>query len=67
MVMEYVDGQPLDKCWDEPSIWRRAYIIWTIRGYVQQLRRIQNPIPAYLVAPTECAGIMFGELVSSNA
>jgi len=69
MVMEYIDGQPLDKCWNKLSIWRRAYIIWTIRGYVQQLRRIPHPnpgVPGRLgPKPTECVGIMFGELVST--
>ncbi|CDO75397.1 hypothetical protein BN946_scf185012.g14 [Trametes cinnabarina] len=43
LVMEYVHGNTLDKCWDSLSNWQKLRIAFTLRNYVQQLRRIRTP------------------------
>ncbi|KAI9056293.1 kinase-like protein [Trametes sanguinea] len=43
LVMEYVHGDTLDKCWDSLSNWQKLRIAFTLRNYVQQLRRIRTP------------------------
>lgn len=68
LVLQRIEGRPLDKCWDQLSIWRQLCIIWSLRNYVQQFRCIPNPHPTTVgpagPTPRKCWGIMFGEFVS---
>lgn len=43
--MEYIEGVDLDEVWPTASWWTRLKIIWTLRGYIRQLRRFQPPFP----------------------
>lgn len=45
LLMEYVDGTDLEIVWPTLSWWRRLSIVWTLRGYIQQLRRVSLPFP----------------------
>lgn len=73
IVMDYIPGETLGKCWARLSWWQRLRVTWTLRSYVRQLRRIQVPdtqrtsmFPGPLASePQECAGCMFTELVCS--
>lgn len=65
LVMKHIEGRALHECWGELSIWRRLHIIWTLRGYVKQLRQIPNPNPGTPgpigTSPQQCFGILFSE------
>lgn len=73
IIMDYIPGKTLDSCWSSLSFWRRLRIIWTLRGYVRQLRRIQVPgalrstmFPGPIASePQVCYGSMFTEYVCS--
>ena len=43
LVMEYVPGEPLDRCWEDLSHWEKVQIAFTLRNYVNQMRRIRTP------------------------
>lgn len=43
--MEYIDGVDLDDVWPSASWWNRLKIVWTLRGYIQQLRKVRAPFP----------------------
>lgn len=43
--MEYIEGVDLDELWPTASWWTRLKIIWTLRGYIRQLRKIRPPYP----------------------
>lgn len=67
MVMQWIQGQSLDQCWGELSIWRKIKVTWTLRGYVKQMRQISNPVPGK-IGPMGSSdyvwhGPLFGELV----
>ncbi|KAI0640045.1 kinase-like domain-containing protein [Trametes polyzona] len=67
VVVDYIPGRPLEDCWQSLTLWQRLRIIWTIRDYVRQLRRIRVPdtlrkstFPGPLAPePRECYGSMF--------
>ncbi|KAG6826476.1 hypothetical protein H0H93_016483 [Arthromyces matolae] len=40
-AMDYIPGQSLDKVWDSLSVWRKIWIIFTLRRYIRQLHRIE--------------------------
>lgn len=74
LVMEYIPGQTLEKSWDQLSFWRKLVIIWTLRGYVRQFRRVpfcpvgQEPRPGPIGdEPLECDGRLFGEMVGAGS
>ena len=66
-VMEYIPGKTLKECWPDLSLWQRIRVIWTIRGYIRQLRRIRPPgtvFPGPVASePQVCNGPMFTEYV----
>ncbi|KAI0062139.1 kinase-like protein [Artomyces pyxidatus] len=43
IFMELVDGVDLVTAWPSLSLWRRLGVIWTIRRYIWQLRRVKLP------------------------
>ncbi|KZT00690.1 uncharacterized protein LAESUDRAFT_731995 [Laetiporus sulphureus 93-53] len=64
--MEFVPGRTLDQCWSSLSLWRKVKIIWTLRGYVKQLRQVHyRPAEGELrpgpigEQPQECEGLCF--------
>ncbi|KAG6831991.1 hypothetical protein H0H93_013612, partial [Arthromyces matolae] len=40
-AMDYIPGQSLDNIWDSLSVWRKIWIIFTLRRYIRQLHRIE--------------------------
>jgi hypothetical protein len=45
IVMNYIEGETLEFVWPKASIWQKCYIVWTLRCYIRQIRRI--PLPNY--------------------
>ncbi|KAJ3557893.1 hypothetical protein NM688_g1226 [Phlebia brevispora] len=43
VFMEYVQGEDLINIWPSLSWWHRFKIVWTLRSYVQQLRKVFVP------------------------
>jgi len=41
IVMDYIEGETLDKCWARLPLWRKAIVAWKLRSYVRQLRSIR--------------------------
>ncbi|KAH7884140.1 kinase-like domain-containing protein [Phlebopus sp. FC_14] len=60
LVMEYIDGQTLDSCWDRLTLLSKLRIAWTLRSYVAQLRRLQRTVPGTLNG-SSCTGPLFTE------
>ncbi|EJU00538.1 hypothetical protein DACRYDRAFT_54027 [Dacryopinax primogenitus] len=67
IVMDYVDGEDLITLWPKLSLWRKLYVVWTIRRYIQKLRAWRPPkpdIPGPIDAsgePVDCECPQFGE------
>ncbi|KAI0262044.1 kinase-like domain-containing protein [Gloeopeniophorella convolvens] len=69
IVMDFVPGQTLKDCWPSLSLWRRICVIWTIRRYIRQVRRVLVPgvsrskqFPGRLGSePKLCYGPMFSD------
>ena len=40
IVIRYIPGRTLEECWATLSWWRRAVVLWTLRRYVRQLRKV---------------------------
>lgn len=45
LVMDFIDGRILIKCWDSLSFWMQLRVACTLRGYVKQLRRLKGTCP----------------------
>lgn len=70
LVMEYVQGECLDQCWEDLSNWEKVQIGLILRNYVRQMRRIRTPqidaqIPGPIIDdlshPAECEIPALGE------
>ncbi|KAI0370548.1 kinase-like protein [Pilatotrama ljubarskyi] len=69
VVMDYIPGKTLKECWSDLSLWQRMRVLWTIRGYIRQLRRIRSAEPVATATfpgplgnePQLCFGPMFTE------
>lgn len=48
LATEYIPGRTLDKCWHTLGFFAKARIIWTLRKYVAQLRRLKRSTPGPL-------------------
>ncbi|EJU03007.1 hypothetical protein DACRYDRAFT_115291 [Dacryopinax primogenitus] len=55
IVMDYIDGEDLRTLWPKLSLWRKIWIIWTIRDYIKQLRALRLP-GADVVGPVDGTG-----------
>ncbi|TFK57712.1 kinase-like protein, partial [Heliocybe sulcata] len=42
MVMERIEGVKLDRLWPSLNTWQRFIVVWTIRGYIRQLRHVSS-------------------------
>lgn len=65
-VMDFIEGERLDRAWPRLSLWSRARVAWTLRSYVRQLRRIPIPPPSFPgplgSEPSMCDGQSFSLL-----
>ena len=43
IAMQYVPGRPLRVVWPTLSLWGKLRVIWTLRQYIRQLRRVSSP------------------------
>ncbi len=48
LATEYIPGRTLDKCWHSLGFFAKARIVWTLRNYVTQLRRMKRTTPGPL-------------------
>lgn len=66
IVMDFIEGERLDRAWPELSLWSRLRVAWTLRSYVRQLRRIPIPAPPFPgplgPEPSMCEGQSFALL-----
>lgn len=66
IVMDFIAGERLDRAWPTLSLWSRLRVVWTLRSYVRQLRRIPVPPPPFPgplgPIPAECHGTAFNFL-----
>ncbi|KAG2030069.1 hypothetical protein BDR03DRAFT_906265, partial [Suillus americanus] len=58
LLMEYLDGQTLDSCWNSLTLFSKLRIAWILRSYVAQLRRLRRVVPGTLDG-TSCTGPLF--------
>jgi aminoglycoside phosphotransferase (APT) family kinase protein len=67
IVMDYIEGETLQTLWPKASFWQKCRIVWTLRGYVRQLRKVKLPYPTLpgpfdeTGEPAWCMGFWFGE------
>ncbi|KIM39399.1 hypothetical protein M413DRAFT_74903, partial [Hebeloma cylindrosporum] len=73
IAVEYIPGRRLSVVWPTLSWLGRLRVAFTIRPYVQQLRRIKHPrssVPGPLAGPSEggmmCQSPLFGPVVDSR-
>ncbi|KAG9096636.1 hypothetical protein FRC06_008482, partial [Ceratobasidium sp. 370] len=45
LVMDYIKGHTLEACWSNLGFFSKLRVVWTLRGYVSQLRRLQRSVP----------------------
>lgn len=64
IVMDFIPGRPLDRCWDDLFIWTKVWVLWKIRSYIRQLRRVryrQHEVPGPIGdGPLPCDSQLFG-------
>ncbi|KAG6836437.1 hypothetical protein H0H93_008031 [Arthromyces matolae] len=71
-AMDYIPGQSLDNIWDSLSVWRKIWIIFTLRRYIRQLHRIkatpQTPPGALsnTAVPKDSKSHLWGEFESEQ-
>ncbi|KDQ06804.1 hypothetical protein BOTBODRAFT_60420 [Botryobasidium botryosum FD-172 SS1] len=60
MVLEYIEGGQLATCWPRLSSVTKLRIAWTMRYYIQQLRRLEsNRLGPPGDIPRKCEGMHF--------
>lgn len=65
IIIRFIPGPNLEDCWLILSWWRKANILWTLRRYVRQLRRIplgNRPPGPIGDGPQVCDGAAFTEV-----
>ncbi|KAG8739398.1 hypothetical protein FRC10_005664 [Ceratobasidium sp. 414] len=58
IVMDYIKGRTLEACWSDLGFFAKLRVVWTLRGYVSQLRRLQRSVPGRIDGG-ECDGYLF--------
>ncbi|PIL30506.1 hypothetical protein GSI_07206 [Ganoderma sinense ZZ0214-1] len=43
IIMDFIPGQTLADCWHSLGYWRRFWVLYTIRRYIRELRRVEVP------------------------
>ncbi|KAI1788480.1 kinase-like domain-containing protein [Ganoderma leucocontextum] len=69
VIMDFIPGQTLADRWPSLSYWRRFWVLYTIRRYIRELRRVEVPgtprhsqFPGRIGRePQVCYGPMFSE------
>ena len=68
IIMRYIPGRNLEECWATLSWWRKTIILWTLRRYVRQFRKIplgNRPPGPIGDGPQVCTGPAFTEIYVS--
>ena len=60
IVMDYIEGETLDECWSKLGFLTKLKVVWKLRNYVSQLKRVRATIPGP-VDGSECIGFYFTE------
>jgi len=50
LVMDYIPGELLGIVWPRLSIWRKLWVVITLRRYVKELRKVQQPFDGHFFA-----------------
>ncbi|KAG2368535.1 hypothetical protein BDR07DRAFT_1269645 [Suillus spraguei] len=58
LVMEYLNGETLDSCWNSITFFSKLRIAWTLRSYIAQLRCLWRAVPGTLNG-TLCMALLF--------
>ena len=58
IVMEYIPGRTLEEAWPQISFFKKLQLIWTLRGYIQQLRHLRREVPGPIDG-SNCVGPYF--------
>ncbi|KAG8696931.1 hypothetical protein FRC08_006836 [Ceratobasidium sp. 394] len=58
LVMDYIRGSTLEMCWSTLGFFAKLHVVWTLRGYVSQLRRLQRSVPGPIDGG-RCEGYLF--------
>ncbi|KDQ06803.1 hypothetical protein BOTBODRAFT_140762 [Botryobasidium botryosum FD-172 SS1] len=60
MILEYIEGEQLATCWPRLSSVTKLRVAWTMRNYIQQLRRLESSRPGPPGdTPRKCDGVHF--------
>ena len=65
IIIRYIPGRTIEECWATLSWWRRFVVLWTLRRYVRQFRRIplgNRPPGPIGDGPQVCSGPVFTEV-----
>ncbi|KAG6838509.1 hypothetical protein C0991_011078, partial [Blastosporella zonata] len=71
IAMDYIPGQTLKAAWDTISIFRKIWIVFTLRRYIRQLRQLQassHTPPGALTnnGPKESISVVWGQITSKQ-
>ncbi|KDQ18694.1 hypothetical protein BOTBODRAFT_29070 [Botryobasidium botryosum FD-172 SS1] len=63
ILMEYIEGRQLSECWPSLPFWSKLRIVFTLRRYICQLRRIRTPYSSIPgppgKTPQDCTGPVY--------
>lgn len=61
LATEFIHGRSVRACWSELGIFTKLRLIWTLRGYIAQLRTLRRAIPGPVDPSSKCAGAHFSD------
>lgn len=59
LALTFVKGRTLNDCWDQLSLFTKFRIIWSLRGYISQMRRLRRSSPGPVDPSLLCKGPLF--------
>lgn len=65
IIIRYIPGRTLEECWASLSWWRKVIVLWTLRRYVRQFRKIplgNSPPGPIGDGPQVCVGPTFTDI-----